>query len=284
MAQDNNLEVIARAICDQVGYQFVRRAGHGAFKETFLVYSGSHSVALKVYRSDRRNEREAREVDAMRRCNHPAIARLLSLDQFSYAGNEYLYLTEEFITGGTLADWVANNGALDTTSLVTLGTRLIDAVSHIASHRLVHRDLKPENVLLHNDLNTATIVDFGLVRDLDATSITGTWAIQGPGTPYYAAPEQLNNAKSLINWRTDQFSLGVLLTVVATGKHPYSFSDNKVAAVEAVCQHRGPSAEFREWCEVENLPTLAQMVEPWPIQRYRTPHDLAVAWKKQTGE
>jgi hypothetical protein len=58
---------------------------------------------------------------------------------------------------------------------------------------------------------TPALVDFGLVRDLSETSLTASWLPRGPGTPLFASPEQLNNEKALIDWRSDQFSIGVIL-------------------------------------------------------------------------
>jgi serine/threonine protein kinase len=85
----------------------------------------------------------------------------------------------------------------------------------------VHRDIKPDNIMLREDGRTPVIVDFGLVRMLDEPSITGSWADRGPGTPFYASPEQLRNEKPLIDWRSDQFSLGVSLSRVTIGVHTY---------------------------------------------------------------
>lgn len=100
-----NLENVARAICTDQGFVFVEKTGKGAFKETFHIKDGNSSFALKVYDPGRRNEREQREVDAMRRCSHSHIARLVALETFSYRGEDYLYLTEEFIAGGTLSQF-----------------------------------------------------------------------------------------------------------------------------------------------------------------------------------
>jgi len=86
---------------------------------------------------------------------------------------------------------------------------------------LVHRDIKPANIMFKEGLETPVLVDFGIVRDLAATSLTQTWSPIGPGTPFFASPEQLNNEKHLIDWRSDQFSLGVTLYFARTARHPY---------------------------------------------------------------
>jgi len=66
------------------------------------------------------------------------------------------------------------------------------------------------------------LVDFGLVRALDDSSITQSWLMMGPGTPYFASPEQLNNDKYLISWLSDQFSLALTTAFALTSRHPFA--------------------------------------------------------------
>lgn len=143
----------------------------------------------------------------------------------------------------------------------------------------MHRDLKPENILLNADV-APVIDDFGIVRDLADISLTQSWALRGPGTPYYASPEQLNNEKELIDWRADQFSLGVSLSVVTLGIHPYHRTGMTMdRVVEAVAQRDGPAAQFVTVATAAGLSALTKMTAAWPVGRFRTPQQLAAAWE-----
>src|SRR5262249_941928 len=159
--------------------------------------------ALKLYKQGASSRRSQREIDAMRRCEHPNIARLLRVETFEYSAEEFIVTIEEFLPGGTLTDL----GQIDVPTCLEIGKQLIAAIKHISSLGLVHRDLKPDNIMFRSDRKTPVIVDFGVVRDLLDTSLTPSWAARGPGTPFFAAPEQLNNEKHQIDWRADQFSL-----------------------------------------------------------------------------
>jgi len=126
--------------------------------------------------------------------------------------------------------------------------------------------------------DTPVIVDFGLVRDLNATSVTASWAMRGPGTPYFASPEQLNNEKQMIDWRSDQFGLGVTLVIALTGRHPYGLlNDPADTIVTNVADRKALAPDVVAECRTQGWNVLVKMVQPWPVSRFRTPADLITA-------
>ncbi len=276
------LESVARAICTSQGFTFLEKVGSGAFKETFWIKKDGGDRALKVFQPDFSPERTAREVDALMRCSHPNIAKLESVARFTLSGKTFFFAVEEFIPGGTLTTRVRSRGLLTRDELYALGTALTGAVAHIASHRLVHRDIKPDNVLLRGDGSSPVIVDFGLVRNLDLKSLTQTWLHRGPGTPYFSPPEQLNNEKAYIDWRADQFSLGVTLSVVGFGFHPFEAPGVQMPeVVDSVAQRKPMADRFCAAVDAAQLPVLKKMVSPWPVERIRKPEDFVAAWVDQ---
>src|SRR5271170_356106 len=142
-----SLEEIARAICSARGYTFERKLGEGAFKEVFLVTSADEkSKAVKVLRPGLVSERTEREVEAMTRCHHENIASLEIVSTIKFGEEDYVYLVEEFISGGTL-DQRLQTQRIPRDSLLVIGTALIDAIGVVAANDLVHRDIKPANIL-----------------------------------------------------------------------------------------------------------------------------------------
>ncbi len=274
-------ELIARRICAKRGLVFVEQVGEGAFKQTFKVLSKqSVPIALKVYKSVSSTGRDEREIKAMLKCQHENIARVLSVEKVATGNQQHIAITEEFFLGGTLG----SKGQLSPTKAKAVGVRLIDALGHLAELNLVHRDIKPENIMFREDRETPILTDFGVVRDLGDSSMTPTWAPRGPGTPFFAAPEQLNNEKSLTDWRTDQFALGVTLAFSIYGEHPYRLDGLSASeVVERVAAREQPGDWFREKSKRDGVPVLIRMVAPWPVDRYRKPKTLSREWDRQKG-
>lgn len=279
------LEVVAQSICQGIGLTYSGPVGSGAFKETYKVSRPSgETLALKVHLPGKVSERAAREIDAMFRCAHPNIARLLDVKVYAEGANRYLYLLEEFLPGGTLGALLAVAGSLSRDAVLDLGEALIGAIAHTAALDLVHRDLKPENIMLRADGKTPVVVDFGLVRNLAETSLTMTWVTQGPGTPLYSTTEQLTNDKAGIDWRADQFALGIVLSIAGLGIHPYRAPGEDAAlAVQRVAARTAQVPEFIQRAAAQCFPVLTRMTAVWPIHRYRKPELLLAAWVGQRG-
>jgi serine/threonine protein kinase len=156
---------------------------------------------------------------------------------------------------------------------------LAEAIEHLAAKHLVHRDIKPDNIMFRGKSWSPVLVDFGVVRDLTKSSVTQSFALMGPGTPYFAAPEQLVNDKHLIDWRTDQFSLGVTLVVAMRGQHPFHHAgDTELETIERVAARGALSDEFVAWTEASAFAMLRPMLGGWPVERISTPALLIKAF------
>lgn len=281
MSPQVDLSEVAHSICSSKGLTFRQFVGGGAFKQVFQVEREENEVyALKVVAEATR--RTAREIQALQLCDHPNIARLFEVDTQTHQGISYDYLLEEFLAGGTLTQKLAAEGNLNTEQTLRFGEKLIEALGHLACHKLVHRDIKPDNIMYREDGSTPVIVDFGLVRDLSAVSLTETWAGQ-PGTPFYAPPEQLNNQKRLIDRRTDQFSLGIVLCFARFGIHPFqqSTDSSPSVVVERVANRENRSTNTINRIRESGLDCIEKMTRIWPVERYRQSEDLIQAWREQ---
>jgi len=272
---------IAEEAGKKLGLTEVFYEGKGAFKETFRAYDKELGViAMKVI--DRKNidiKRTQREVESLSRCRSKHIAAFHSLTSHkSSDGRDFDIVLEEFLDGGTLESLIQAR-QLSPKEAEPIFFGLTHALFELEKLRLVHRDIKPANIMFRqNSPFLPVLVDFGLVRDLSKLSLTQTWAPRGPGTPYFSAPEQLNNDKEMIDWRTDQFCVGVVMAIAMTDNHPYAIGTMTPSeTVYSVAQRRDLSPTFVEFTRATNMWWLEKMVSPWPIQRFTSPSQLLSA-------
>jgi serine/threonine protein kinase len=275
---------IAEEIGSQKNLSNIEFRAAGAFKETYRVIDNNGSVfALKILNPEKCSiARTEREVNAMKRCDSPFIGKLYEYGQYPCKKDNktYPFVLEEFFDGGTLAGRLTLSLRFSPELIRSYGISLTRALQETYSLNLVHRDIKPDNIMFRQNTNTPILVDFGLVRDLSATSLTMTWLPHGPGTPYFASPEQLNNQKQLIDWRSDQFSLGIVLSICLIGDHP--FSDGSMLQpdiVLAMAQRKRCSNHFVQKASDAGLSNIVKMLEPWPVRRFLTPEDLLNSFK-----
>jgi serine/threonine protein kinase len=147
--------------------------------------------------------------------SHPNIVRVHDVGM----SGGYYYLSMERLYGHTLRQRIEayhrDNREFSIEEVAEIARQLIDALRY--AHRyIVHRDIKPENIWLAED-GTVKLMDFGIARAFSASQLTQTGVTLG--TAYYMAPEQRVAAKE-VDWRADQYALGVVLYELLAGTLP----------------------------------------------------------------
>jgi serine/threonine protein kinase len=277
-----DIEGVATRICNQLNATLERVLGTGAHKYVFLINQHGVNLALKIAPvSESLKTRFERESAALLDCRHEAIATLNHVDSFQDGENEYWVTIEEFLPGGTLSDKL-EHGKLSIEHTRDIGITLSSALVHLYQRNLVHRDIKPSNILFRKD-NKAVLTDFGIVRVLGEPSLTHDFMAQGPGTPLYAAPEQLLNEKASIDWRTDQFGLALVLVECVLGRHAFASDGLSQREVITCVANRVPLPEQTkvELAQV-GLTCLVKALAPWTVQRYRWPEEFVKVLSGET--
>ena len=108
-------------------------------------------------------------------------------------------------------------------------------------HKLgaVHRDIKPENVIIRG--SEAILIDFDASRIFKSDTNQDTQIL---GTTGYAAPEQYGIAQT--DERADIYSLGVLLNIMLTGKHPSKeLASGRLGRIVQKCTMVNPEKRYK---------------------------------------
>lgn len=214
-------------------YRLTGSLGFGAMGH---VYSAEHQLmgrkaAIKVLSEQLSQnaevvERFLNEARAVNDIRHPHV---VEITDFGQVDGRY-YLIMELLEGETLADYMAQCGALSATEVVRIGSQIASALDAAHRHGIVHRDLKPDNIFLieHQDYPTfVKVLDFGVAKLMGPKHrargrLTEVGALIG--TPHYMSPEQCLGELD-VGPLSDVYSLGIMLYEMACGELPFD-SDN----------------------------------------------------------
>ena len=186
-------------------------------------------VAIKVLASagtdPARRQRFTGEAQAASALNHPNILTVYDVG----VHDDTPYIVSEIIEGSSIRDLLAR-GPMPVSEVLDLGIQMADGLAAAHQAGIVHRDFKPENVMVTRD-GRVKILDFGLAvvglrengsSGLDVTiaaDVTLTASGVIVGTVPYMSPEQARGSK--VDYRTDQFSLGLTLYEMLTGRRAF---------------------------------------------------------------
>lgn len=175
---------------------------------------------------------EFAEIDTVRDCvrreaslifRHPNIVRMIGLCEYSQ-GHGPLFVLSEYIAGETIKEYVAHHFSV--LPKMERVCRIVDNIRPILSalqclhdNGVVHRDVKPANIMIDSS-SRVKLADLGIAG---ALSNKDHWVRGFVGTPRYAAPEQSpdENARSVVDGRTDIYSFGVTLYELITNENPF---------------------------------------------------------------
>ena len=145
---------------------------------------------------------------------------------------------EEYVQGDTLAELLMG-ARLTEREARKVTMQLCQALHVLHSMGAVHRDVKPENVILRG--SDAVLIDFDAARIYKDESESDTQVL---GTTGFAAPEQYGIFQS--DERADIFSLGVLLNIMLTGKHPSrEMAAGKMGRIVRKCTMTAPEQRYQ---------------------------------------
>lgn len=188
-------------------------------------------AAVKVLLRDRDVDRQRFEQEAqvLMQIVHPAVARFYAYERIRDAAEKLtdLYLMAmEFVEGTDLEPLVHRTGPVPPVVVARWGVELLEGLDALHRAGFLHRDVKPLNVRVlgvkpGGDLTRAKVklLDFGLVRPLNAPPDAGKWAVTFVGSSEYAPAEQWPGGT--LSPATDYYALGGTLYFALTGKSPF---------------------------------------------------------------
>jgi tRNA A-37 threonylcarbamoyl transferase component Bud32 len=170
---------------------------------------------------------EARMMAAFR---HPGVVEVYDYASAtdSTDNSQCAYLVMAYVEGEPLSTRLKDAGRLGVAETMSIVAQAADALHAAHENGTVHRDVKPGNLIVKPN-GTVILVDFGVARSAQVTSVTGLNAIVG--TALYMAPEQVS--KGNVSPATDIYALGAVAYHCISGHPPFE-GDN---ALQVALRH-----------------------------------------------
>ncbi len=175
------------------------------FQRTFAV----KTILTSRIQKDQMDEL-VNEITIMRRLDHPYVLKLYEV----YHVKRKLWLVTELLGGGDLAS--RKHSEHGTKNVIE---QVLRALVYLHRMGVVHRDIKLENILYENNSQNATVrlIDFGLSRKFDRTTVMGDYA----RTPYTLTPEAASTGHRYATDKSDVWAVGIIAFIMLSGEFPF---------------------------------------------------------------
>src|SRR5580693_5514563 len=264
-------------------YEIVGALGAGGMGEVYRARDArlDRIVAIKILPAAlataddhlHRFEREARSASAL---NHPNI---VTIHELGRDGSVH-YIAMELVEGATVRD-LLKAGPVPIRQAIDIGAQIAEGLAKAHESGIAHRDIKPGNLMVTAD-GFVKILDFGLAKLVPAgeelsqlhtraSSDTRSGVILG--TPEYMSPEQASGLP--LDFRSDQFSLGLVLYEMVTGKRAFRRSTAAETLVAVLRDQPDPVATLAPDAPAPLAWAIERCLAKEPEKRYASTRDLA---------
>ena len=252
-------------------YEILAEAGQGSMGNVYKARDREtrEVVALKLLKSEIASdqtmiERFKNELLFARKITHKNVCRVYEFNRIGPVA----YTSMEFVEGESLRSVLNRFGGLPTRKAIDLVGQICSGLKEAHAQGIVHRDLKPENVMIDAQGNVK-IMDFGIARSMEAvTRLTGSMV----GTPAYMAPEQV--AGKAVDYRTDIYSLGLILYELFTGAQAFQAENAVAVALKQMRESPIPPHEIEPMIPVAIERAILKCLEKEPVKRFQSIPEL----------
>ncbi|MCY3022236.1 MAG: protein kinase [Planctomycetota bacterium] len=265
------------------GYLIEEELGRGAMGVVFKAkqLSMDRHVALKflpkrLAQSERVVARFLREARAAGRLSHPNLVGVH--DAGVVEG--FHFIAMEFVDGNSVHKRVREKGPYSEKEALDIAGQVAEALKYAHAHGILHRDIKPDNFLVDSS-GRVRLADLGLARFQDTGDKQSAEVTQdgmAVGTPHYMSPEQCSGGK--VDARSDIYSLGASMYVLATGHTPYDAPTAAAVMVKTLTEPPTPLRDLNPNLSAGFVALVERMLAKDPAKRFQDAQQVVDAVEK----
>ena len=253
-------------------YELLQCVGEGGMS---FVYKArcrklNRFVAVKILKDEFKNNEEIvrrfkKEATAIANLSNPNVVNVLDVG----TQDDINYIVMEYVEGKTLKDIIKEKGALPYEIAISIGIKVAKALECAHKSGIIHRDVKPQNILVTEE-GVVKVTDFGIAKSMDSSTIAHTNSVMG--SAHYFSPEQAKGTYT--DYRTDLYSLGIVLYEMVTGVVPFNGDSPVTVAVKHIQEKAIPPKNINQ-----NIPNslndlIMKAMEKDPVNRYQTAKEI----------
>lgn len=216
------------------------------------------------------------------RVDHPNVMKVVPRP----ANSRFMYNLFEYLPQGDLNQWILDNPNPSIENVRIIAEQISSGLRAFQRLSMVHRDLKPDNVMLDEHLRVR-LIDFGTVQVAGLEELKLEHQESRVGSINYMAPEYIFEQPGM--YRSDIFSLGILVYEMLCGKTPFNVPHHKLKGQASYdLWHYTSIRELRPDLPVWIDLCLQRATSPKPEKRYQAlsefMHDLSTPNSKMLSD
>jgi len=248
-------------------YEVLGELGHGGMASVFKAHDIAlgRKVAIKVmspalFSTAGMVERFKLEARTAASLSHPHIIPIYAVRE----SPEIVYFVMKYVDGRSLESIVHQLGQMPLPLAQAVLYQVGSALGYAHRRGVVHRDVKPANIMIDAD-GWSVVTDFGIAKVAESQGLTQTGATIG--TPSYMSPEQCA-AKRELTGASDQYSLGIVVYEMLTGRLPFEAETTVGLLFAHVHETPPPIGDLRPDCPEEIGEAVMRMLAKDPEERW----------------